>query len=234
MAGRHGADSLIGSYGIAWRFQELDGATGDHSFFAESARHISGSLGSSDFGSCLRKRSEARHLHPRISNSGNRRLTRSIRLAGETSWTRIKVRSSFARIAIAYEQCPSHRRRRIRLVRHTLSVIRRCPESRQAIRGSSIFQHGVRAVDGAGDVFDWGRPNRALEAGEITGPRRSLALGFCVEPANGHPTAVRNRRVAMARKPGFDARFLDYLHRASERLEQSSWRLPRIGFYRPP
>ena len=55
LAGRHGANSFIGGYGKAWRVQKLDRAIGDYGIFSESAGHISGSLGSSDFGSCLRE-----------------------------------------------------------------------------------------------------------------------------------------------------------------------------------
>ena len=100
-------------------------------------------------------------------------------MARQASWARIKVRGLFARIAVAYEQCPSHRGRRIRFVGHTLSAIRRCTESRQAFRRSTVFQHRVRAVDGAGDVPDGGWADCALEAGQSAGTRRPLALGFC-------------------------------------------------------
>jgi cytochrome c biogenesis factor len=67
LAGRHCADSFDRGHGAAWPVQELDAAAGGGGVLAQSARHLPGALGRAGVGAFIRRRSAARHLHPRLS-----------------------------------------------------------------------------------------------------------------------------------------------------------------------
>ena len=140
--------------------------TGDRGVFVEPARHVSGSLRRAYFRSRVRERSEARRFHSRISHASHRRLTRSLCVARAAGWTGREVRFALARIAFADEQRSADGCLRLSSARHFVSAVHGRAQPRQDFRRPAVLQRGVRAADGARDVSDWRRTDRAMETGE--------------------------------------------------------------------
>src|SRR5262249_12740466 len=105
-------------------------------------------------------------------------------------------------------------------------------ESRQALGWSPLLQHRLRAVNGAGDVFDRRWANRSLETGEASGVSSSSAVGFRGESAYCRLVAVRDWRMEVARKSRIAARGLDRCHRGSKPLEPYSESVERLELLR--
>ena len=104
VAGRHRADTFARGDRETRRLQELDRAARDLRVQPEPARHIFGSLGRADLGACVRDRPQARHFHTRISDAGDRRLARVVRLARAAHRARRQLRAGVARGDAAYQQ----------------------------------------------------------------------------------------------------------------------------------
>ncbi len=81
LAGRHRADSLAGGDREARQFPQLDRAAGDLHFLAVADGHIPRSIRRADIRACLRDRSPARCVHPRLPRCRHRLLAGAVRMA---------------------------------------------------------------------------------------------------------------------------------------------------------
>ena len=180
--------------------QELDGAARDRRVLAVAARHVPRALGRADFGACVRHRSRARRVHPRVPRARHRRLARAVRLAraegrrsaaGSTPVSRESM--LLANNVLLVVACA------IGAARHAVSAVPRCAGPRQDLGRPAVLRRGVRAADGAAGVPDGRRAGGALEARRrcpTCATRLRWALGVAVVTA----LAAAVRRWAAGRR----------------------------------
>ena len=180
-ARRHRAAALARRLGEARRVQGLDGAARGARLLALAARHLPGALGRADLGALVRRRPDARALHPALPRRRRRRLARALRAARPSPQEHRLLRAVLARVGPPAEQRAARRRLRGGAARHALPAVPRRARHGQDLGGTGLLRRGVRAADAADRRDDRHRRPAELE----------------VRPARGAPARARPHRRAL-------------------------------------
>ena len=108
---------------------------------------LPGALRRAHLGACLRRRSRARHLHPRHHGHLHRRRADAVRLARAAVAARRPVRADQPRGRARPQQSPAHHGLRRRVRRHALSARARGADRRQDLGRAALLQSHLRAAD---------------------------------------------------------------------------------------
>jgi hypothetical protein len=107
---------------------------------AVAARHLPGAFGRADQRACVRRRSDARVVHPVVPRPGGRGFVAAVRIARARRTRRRAVHGKFARNAAARQQPAAVRRLRDGAAGHAVSAARRCAGPGQDFRRAALLR----------------------------------------------------------------------------------------------